>query len=508
MRHVLALERVIFISGFTYLHIKCSARKMNIDLNIIGQLAPNAEALKKGKELVQKGKYHDLHIDVDRTLIWGACAGSGKQPYYCSVDFFNPSIPVARCNCPSRQFPCKHGLGIMLAYHDGHTFTIAPIPKDILSKREKITQKAEQKEKVKENSDVAEPKVKKAPKAATIIKKIQQQLSGIELAHKLLSQIIVNGIGTIEKSVLKTYQLQIKDLGNYYINGIQYAFTDLLLHINQGEASFNTEIVEKINFLSALLKRATAYLNDKMSNPTQDLNTDSEIEEQIGTIWKSADLAQLNLIEKDTTIVQLAFFSYEDSARKEIIETGIWWSMLSQQIYLSKNYRPFKALQYVKEQNSIHGKLVISELCINPGKSNQRIRWEVGDQAFKHVDQADLQAILQSAHAEYGPLIKLVKQQIKEPLMSKKPYYLIKLKDIRLLNGALAVVDQQGEGILLSDDEDWGIHTTTSLKMLLSNNIEEEHALLVYFKHDFDSGMLHAVPLSMVTKDQIIRLKY
>lgn len=479
---------------------------MNIDLNIIGQLSPNAEALKKGKELVQKGKYHDLHTDADRTIIWGACAGSGKQPYYCSVDFLNPSLPVARCNCPSRQFPCKHGLGIMLAYHDGHNFNVAPIPEDIISKRQKITQKAEQKETIKD--DVAEPKVKKAPKTATVIKKIQQQLSGIELANQLLSQIIVNGIGTIEQRVLKIYQLQIKDLGNFYINGIQNAFADLILHLNQGEAESITKIVEKINFLSALLKRATVYLNDKMSNPTQTVNTDSEIEEQIGTIWKSIDLAQLNLIEKDTTIVQLAFFTYEDTARKEIIETGIWWSMQSQQIYLSKNYRPFKALQYVKEQNSIHGKLEVKELCINPGSANQRIRWEVGDQVFRQVAPTDLQTILQSAHTTYEQLIKLVKQQIKEPLMSNNPFYLIKLKDIKLLNDAIVIVDHNGDGILLTDDALMDINTTTSLKMLLASSNNEELALLVYFKNDFESGMLHAVPLSMVTMDQIIRLKY
>lgn len=45
--------------------------------------------------------------------IWGLCQGSGKTPYQVRVDL---SEPAFKCNCPSRKFPCKHGLALLLLF--------------------------------------------------------------------------------------------------------------------------------------------------------------------------------------------------------------------------------------------------------------------------------------------------------------------------------------------------------------------------------------------------------
>jgi hypothetical protein len=47
-------------------------------------------------------------------LVWGECAGSGARPYQIVVDLSGPSGPAYRCSCPSRKFPCKHALGLLL----------------------------------------------------------------------------------------------------------------------------------------------------------------------------------------------------------------------------------------------------------------------------------------------------------------------------------------------------------------------------------------------------------
>ncbi|HWG14125.1 MAG TPA: SWIM zinc finger family protein [Streptosporangiaceae bacterium] len=47
-------------------------------------------------------------------LVWGACAGSGARPYQIAVDLSGPAGPAYRCSCPSRKFPCKHALGLLL----------------------------------------------------------------------------------------------------------------------------------------------------------------------------------------------------------------------------------------------------------------------------------------------------------------------------------------------------------------------------------------------------------
>jgi hypothetical protein len=43
----------------------------------------------------------------------GKCQGSGKEPYQVTVDLAEPAF---RCTCPSRKFPCKHGMALLLLW--------------------------------------------------------------------------------------------------------------------------------------------------------------------------------------------------------------------------------------------------------------------------------------------------------------------------------------------------------------------------------------------------------
>src|SRR5258708_34154502 len=49
-------------------------------------------------------------------LVWGLCAGSGKSPYQVIVEL---SGPAYKCSCPSRKFPCKHTLALLLTWANG-----------------------------------------------------------------------------------------------------------------------------------------------------------------------------------------------------------------------------------------------------------------------------------------------------------------------------------------------------------------------------------------------------
>ncbi|WP_162907554.1 SWIM zinc finger family protein, partial [Allorhizocola rhizosphaerae] len=52
----------------------------------------------------------------DGSVIWGLCKGSGKLPYKTCVEV---SRPAFKCSCPSRKSPCKHALGLLLAWVEG-----------------------------------------------------------------------------------------------------------------------------------------------------------------------------------------------------------------------------------------------------------------------------------------------------------------------------------------------------------------------------------------------------
>ena len=71
------------------------------------RLAPDASAAKAGQGLSTAHKWRAL--GRRETIVWGECQGSGKEPYQTQADL---SEPAFRCSCPSRKFPCKHGLGL------------------------------------------------------------------------------------------------------------------------------------------------------------------------------------------------------------------------------------------------------------------------------------------------------------------------------------------------------------------------------------------------------------
>ena len=42
--------------------------------------------------------------------------GGGRTPYQMSVGLTGPAF---ECTCPSRKFPCKHGLALLLLWVEG-----------------------------------------------------------------------------------------------------------------------------------------------------------------------------------------------------------------------------------------------------------------------------------------------------------------------------------------------------------------------------------------------------
>lgn len=72
-------------------------------------LAPDASSARAGKDLSALRKWKTLGMSA--TCAWGTLQGSGKEPYQACIDLAGPAF---KCSCPSRKFPCKHGLGLGL----------------------------------------------------------------------------------------------------------------------------------------------------------------------------------------------------------------------------------------------------------------------------------------------------------------------------------------------------------------------------------------------------------
>lgn len=74
-------------------------------------LAPDAASAKAAHELTTLRKW--VTLGAGPNVLWGECQGSGAKPYQTAIDL---SEPAFKCSCPSRKFPCKHGLALFLLY--------------------------------------------------------------------------------------------------------------------------------------------------------------------------------------------------------------------------------------------------------------------------------------------------------------------------------------------------------------------------------------------------------
>lgn len=73
-------------------------------------LAPDEASRKAGNKLGSAGPWSDTGWDGPGA-VWGLCKGSGSKPYRTVIDTTGPAY---KCSCPSRKFPCKHALGLLL----------------------------------------------------------------------------------------------------------------------------------------------------------------------------------------------------------------------------------------------------------------------------------------------------------------------------------------------------------------------------------------------------------
>ncbi|MGW5313345.1 DUF5691 domain-containing protein [Nocardia thailandica] len=75
-------------------------------------LAPDAGSLAATRKLAGRWRGTGAHEHA----VWGLCQGSGATPYRTVVDL---SGPAYKCSCPSRKFPCKHALSLLLTWAAG-----------------------------------------------------------------------------------------------------------------------------------------------------------------------------------------------------------------------------------------------------------------------------------------------------------------------------------------------------------------------------------------------------
>jgi len=205
-------------------------------------------------------------------------------------------------------------------------------------------------------------------------------------------------------------------------------------------------------------------------------------------------------------LMQLSFNSHDDWTRQEFVETGVWLNLHTGAVQLTRNYRPYRAAKFIREDDSCFQIMVCPELCVYPGNLNPRIRWEASEP--RPVTQADYAQARAHAKSDLRSMLKDVKTQLKSPLGDRHPLALVKYRALGHAGENIIIEDTVGERLVLAEDGYAGDSETMPLLPLLTQSALHDQALLVRFHHDLDSQKLRAKPLSIVTENDVIRLSF
>ncbi|MBL3656918.1 SWIM zinc finger family protein [Fulvivirga sediminis] len=150
----------------------------------IQSIAPNASAFSAGKKLSGNSKWESFGKS-DR-VIWGAIRGSGKNPHLTQIDLNDIAF---KCSCPSRQFPCKHAIALMLLYgSQEQNFSVQEEPEWVSAWMDS--------RKARQEKAAEAPKKTKAKSAAkdTVAKRLEQVQAGAAELELWLKDLVRMGL--------------------------------------------------------------------------------------------------------------------------------------------------------------------------------------------------------------------------------------------------------------------------------------------------------------------------
>ena len=163
---------------------------MDLTLDQVTEMAPDSNSASAGKKLMGLKNWPTL--GRSSVAIWGECQGS--KVYQVKVDLSNMGY---NCNCPSRKFPCKHVLGLlMLAASSPDAVCEANSPEwvdDWLAKR-----KAREEKKAQPKPDKPKKPVDEKAQKRRAEKREARVWDGLERLDLWLKDLVRNGLAGLE----------------------------------------------------------------------------------------------------------------------------------------------------------------------------------------------------------------------------------------------------------------------------------------------------------------------
>lgn len=198
-------------------------------------LAPDSSSAKAAQKLARPAQWPTLARDGE--VLWGECQGSGAHPYLVGVDARSAEI-ASKCSCPSRKFPCKHALGLLLLHAAGAgTWSGSPPPADLAKWLDGRVARAEKA--ASPPSDVpADPAAQARAQQKTQAARDRKRTSGLEDLELWLSDLVREGLQAARARPYGDWDRQAARLVDAQLGGVARLVRQIpaLLHDESGEA--------------------------------------------------------------------------------------------------------------------------------------------------------------------------------------------------------------------------------------------------------------------------------
>lgn len=169
---------------------------MELTVESVQALAPDDASVKAARGLVAPAKWPTL--GYSETAFWGECKGSGSRPYQVRID---RQDLACKCTCPSRKFPCKHSLALLLLQVQQTTSFTAGEPPEwvsewLTSRQQRTVRKEEKKEQA--EAKAADPQAAAKREAA----RNQKMTAGLDFLEQWMLDLIRHGLAQISAQQL------------------------------------------------------------------------------------------------------------------------------------------------------------------------------------------------------------------------------------------------------------------------------------------------------------------
>ncbi|MEW6735053.1 MAG: hypothetical protein AB1489_27430 [Acidobacteriota bacterium] len=459
---------------------------MSVELSeqLINEMAIGSTLL-DGRKLVQKGAFSDLSKTADGTLIFAKCKGSGSSPYEVAMDLARGSDrPTLICNCPSRQYPCKHAVGLMVAFLEkGSQFKVKEAPDDLLAKRVKSLKRQE---KASAKPDVVKETKPRTVNKAALAKKAEQQKAALDTLETFILDLVSTGLGGLNERNIKAIQDQARRMGDADLPGARALLLRLATLSAEAPAkgkakkprTVTTPISEELRHaqltaiitqLWATLRKGQKALENRLEEGESRSEADAYTEMILGRRWQLTELKEAGYWVSNRTLIELAHERYDDDLLEMTITTGYLIDLDDGSIHMERSMIPYQAQRSadVRHRSSRAGVLSVNEAALYPGAIlNRRIRWDekdtqtIDERARNGEDYTRLHAYAKPLK----PLLASFREQIKNPLAPQEAVVLVAAVRVGLLaDNTPVMVDADGARLAFRDPSQTQYATTANL---------------------------------------------